>query len=521
MRKVTQLTTLRAFGLFSGAVVAAAGVYACSSSSNNSAPPVNDSGTETDSTMPDGESDSMPASDGPTGDSPANTDGGPPPACSSLPGTKIYIQSGDTQETILDQLGRELRDSANITILFQLTGSCTVTPNIYNAVPLPKNSNMLYIPSTAEAPNWTYQDPEYTCTTDPNNTTPLDMGISALFPSSCNVGSPPSNIGTFNGPIQAYTFVVPSAEYGNGQTSITAEEAYYAFGDGANNPVLWMGDPEWNIPTQFYLRPASKSTLVSTAFNIGLTAAQMTLATADGGTSDGRQLLASSGDVASAIIAATSPQAIGILGSEVYDSTMGRATTFNELAFAGFGQTAAYLPDSTTTSFDKQNLRNGNYSLWSPAVILAPSSGTPPVPTNPTVAYFVDAFLGKPGAVPPNGFIDGGTPIDGLGATILAGLTPDCAMQVNRPSNIDGSGLMPYQPAAPCTCYYLANVPQPAALPASCSTCTQSSDCTEAGAVGCYHGYCETWPPPSVASSPSPKSGVVYPGDGGLQMLNP
>ncbi len=520
MRKM-QLTTLRALGLFSGALVAAAGVYACSSSSNSSTPPpVNDSGTETDSTIPDGGQTDAPTSDSPTGGDTGNSDGGPPPACSSLPGTKIYIQSGDTQETILDQLGRELRDSANITILFQLTGSCTLTPNLYNATPLPKNSNMLYIPSTAENATWTYKDPEYTCTTDPNNTTPIDLGISALFPTSCPNGTPPAGIGTFIGPIQAYTFVVPNAEFTNGQNAIYAEEAYYAFGDGANNPVQWSGNSEWNVPQQFFLRPATKSTLVSTAFNIGLTPAQMTLAEADGGTADGRQLLASSDDVVAAVVGSTSAQAIGILGSEVYDSYSGRATTINELAFAGFGQATAYLPDSTTTAFDKQNLRNGNYTLWSPAVLIAPSSGTPPVPTNATVAYFVDVFLGNPGATPPNGFVDGGAPIDGLGATALAGLTPNCAMQVQR--SADGQPVSPYTPAAPCTCYYLSKtLPNISDLPASCTTCTMNSQCTGTGAIGCFNGYCETNPPPSVTATPYNKTGIVYPGDGGLQPLNP
>jgi hypothetical protein len=44
------------------------------------------------------------------------------------PGTKVYIESGDTQEPLLKLLGRQLRDDANITIVFELTGSCTLSP---------------------------------------------------------------------------------------------------------------------------------------------------------------------------------------------------------------------------------------------------------------------------------------------------------------------------------------------------------------------------------------------------------
>ena len=70
-----------------------------------------------------------------------------------MPGTLVYIESGDTQEPLLKALGRELRDSANMTIAFELTGSCTLSPNLYQGTPLPKNTNMLYIPSTAENPS--------------------------------------------------------------------------------------------------------------------------------------------------------------------------------------------------------------------------------------------------------------------------------------------------------------------------------------------------------------------------------
>ena len=282
-----------------------------------------------------------------------------------------------------------------------------------------------------------------------------------------------------------------------------------------HNPVTWNGAGEWNMPSQFYLRPATKSTLVSTALNIGLTPAQMTLADADGGTSDGRLLLGSSTDVLTEVAAATSNDAIGILGSEVYDTNRNKGV--NVLAFAGFGQTTRYYPDSTTTSFDKQNVRNGNYSLWSPAVLVEAVASDGGVSANPYVQYFTDVFLGTPGATPPGGYLDGGTPIDGLGATVAAGLTPDCAMQVTR--SADGAPLNPYTPTAPCTCYFLSKVPQAAALPASCATCSTSNPC-EAGT--CFHGYCETTPPPSVSPTAITKTGLVYPTtDGGLLPLNP
>lgn len=507
------------FSVLAAGIVAATAAYACSSkSSSSSGPPLNEAGADAVNSSSSGSSGGSASSSGSGSSSggayncnPA-TDSGTLPLCSSLPGTVIYIESGDTQETVLDIVGRELRDSANITIAFELTGSCTLTPNLYDNTPLPENTEMLYIPSASECPSWQNGDPELTCLTSPTSTTPVDLGISALFPTSCPNGTPPAGIGTFIGPIQAYTFIVPTGEFAT-QTAITAEEAYYAFGDGVNNPVTYNGSPEWNVPAQFFLRPATKSTLVSTALNIGLTPAQMTLATADGGTTDGRQLLGSSTDVLTGVAASTSNQAIGILGSEVYDTNRGKGV--NVLAFSAFGKSNQYYPDSTTTAFDKQNLRNGNYTLWSPAVLIAPvdSSGQP---SNPTVKYFTDVILGNPGATPPGGFIDGGEPIDGLGATIAAGLTPNCAMQVQR--SADGAPVEPYTPPAPCNCYFLSKIPGNAPLPASCVACSTSSPC----ATGtCYNGYCEVTPPPQSTATEITKTGIVYPGDGGLEPLNP
>jgi hypothetical protein len=424
-------------------------------------------------------------------------------------------------------LGRTLRDVANITLVFQLTGSCTLSPALYNATPLPANTSMLYIPSTQENPSWTPSDPEATCTiTAP---TPPDLGISALFPSSCaGLGPQPATIGQWVGPAQAYTFVVPNAEYMNGQQSIASEEAYYAFGFGAMNPVTVGGSPDnWNDPTQFYLRPTSKSTLVSIAIDSDLTPNQMAAPTADGGTADGRQLIASSGGVVTAVAAATSNKAIGILGVGVYDSD--RTAGIKVLALQSFGQNHAYLPDSTETSYDKQNVRDGHYAMWSPAVFIAPIDGSG-APSNPAVKFIVDTLVGIPGAVAPNG-IDGGMPIDGIQPQALAGEVPACAMQVTRSG--DGAPLSAYTPKAPCTCKFLSLTTNPT-MPASCTPCTSTAMCP-ASSLGCFNGFCETAPTPitdagagcdnssilnaCTNATPFDKAGVVYPmgPDGGLE----
>ena len=56
---------------------------------------------------------------------------------------------------------------------------------------------------------------------------------------------------------------------------------------------------------------------------------------------------------------------MGILGAEVYDATR---ATLTALAFRAQGQYAAYWADSTVTSRDKKNVRDGHYTVWSPTV---------------------------------------------------------------------------------------------------------------------------------------------------------
>jgi hypothetical protein len=527
--------------LLAGGLTAAVTIYACSNSSSPTTPPVNE-----DSGAPVTDSGTIVVTDGGDSGTTVTTDGGDAgslPLCSSLPGTVKYIVSADTQEAMLDNVGRQLRDKANVTIAFLLTGSCAVTAQMYGgtaAAPgvtaFPAQTQMLYIPSTAEDPTWTPTPGpggggELTCTTGTATPKP-DFGIAALFPASCAGYSslPQGTIKQYVGPTQAYTFVVPTAEFTGQQTSIAAEEAYYTFGWGADNAPITPN--LWNDPTQFYLRPSGKSTLISTALNIQLPVANMVDVGSDGGTVDGRNLVPGSGGVVTDITTATSNKAIGILGDEVYDSDR---TGLSVLAFQDYGQDYAYFPDSTITSYDRQNIRDGHYGLWSPDVYMAPS--TSGAPTDPIVGYILDIVLGNPDQVLP----DGGTnPIDAVAVAAAVGLTPSCAMQVTRA--YDGAPLTPYTPAAPCTCAFLNDIvtqlgATAATLPASCTTCTTSATCSDAGPgalIGCFNGFCETAPVPladagagvncnnatiinACTNAQTVSKTVTYPDDGGLE----
>lgn len=397
--------------------------------------------------------------------------------CARLPGKLVYIESGDTQENLLKNLGRQLRDTADITLVFNLTGSCTLTNDIYTHAKVVPNGTLKYIPSSAEDPSWTPQMAEPTCTT-PEDGVALDLAISALFVESCGLGGPPadSGLGLIQGPVQAYTFVVPTA---SGQTAIWAEEAYYAFGFGDANPLAPDYNP-WNDESFMFIRPATKSTLVATAKNIDVPPDQWK------GVPE-----AASSDVVTAVSAATDAEAtIGILGAEVYDGNRGGG--LQTLAFQAFGQNAAYYPDSTSAAFDKQNVRDGHYTLWSPTVYitLVDDAGAP---VDPTVRYVTDLVLGN-ATTPP----EGATAFDALADVVKVGLIPDCAMQVARSE--DGGDLSPFSPAEPCTCYYLSQIPGASGTPDGCTACTDGSEC---GGGSCNHGFCE---PNSISTAGTPSA---------------
>ncbi len=442
----------------------AAFLYACSGDDNVVPVPVVQADASVDATQP--VPDASP--DAPTGDA-----GAAP--CSSLPGTLVYVESGDTQEALLKTLGRQLRDTANITLVFELTGSCTLTPNLYAGTPIAAGQVLDYIPSLAEDSTWTTSDPERTCTIA--SPTPPDLGISALYPGSCQLGGPDagSNIGLIDGPIQAYTFVVPPSQFNAVGNAVSAGEAHAAFGaNKGTGLVTYMGNPEWNVPSQMFFRPASKSTLVSVAFNIQLQPADM----ANGGAIDE----AASSGVLSAVAASTNPATIGILGDEVYD-TQGRSMV-NVLAFQAFGQAHAYFPDSTVTAFDKQNIRDGHYSMWSPTVYIAPMQGGQPIePRRPVHHRHGD---GEPErlAARRRRATSTASPTSRASASRRAAR---CRSRARIEQ--DGTPISAAPNPPTCTCYFLSKIPGATGVPPYCTPCGDGGSCGQG--QSCIRGFCE------------------------------
>jgi hypothetical protein len=249
---------------------------------------------------------------------------------------------------------------------------------------------------------------------------------------------------------------VPTASVAS---AISAEEAYLVFGFGQAGGVS-----PWTNEDFYFIRPASKGTQVSLGFAINVPAAKW----------KGKRL-DKSNDVASGVATATSPdQAIGILGTEIFDSAANRAV-LRTLTLEGYRQELGYLPDSIPSAFDKRNVRDGHYIPWSHVFYLT-QVDTAGTPTKPRVRPIIDAFTGGPSAA--------ALGIDTVALAANNGLIPTCAMTVQR--SAEAGEQSPYLPPSPCGCAFEAAVGK---APATCAACASDSTCT--GGTHCSYGYCE------------------------------
>jgi hypothetical protein len=371
--------------------------------------------------------------------------------CSALP-NPVYFQVGDTQTNLMKSLGRKLRDNTAqpISLVFATAGSCTNIEAMYTDVKLV--TNLQYIPSTVEDPAWTISAPTLSCTL-PVGGMLADVANSAVFNSACTTVAPPSNVKLYQGPVQAYVMAVPKA---SSQTAITAEEAYFVFGfGGAGMIVPWVNE------AQMFIRTVTKSTLLSWAANIAVGAEKWKGMRFDKST-----------EVVTALQNSPQPeQAIGILGVEVYDKLR---TSLTALAFRAFKQYAAYLPDSTSTAFDKQNVRDGHYTVWSPTIWMTRVDVAGNA-INARAKYVIDLILGL--TVTPAANFESVDVVAGVG------LVPDCAMKVTR--SFEGGNLTLYQAAQACSCRFESTVST-----TSCAACTGVGQGTCAAGV-CRRGFCE------------------------------
>lgn len=372
--------------------------------------------------------------------------------CSTL-NHVLYLQIGDTQVNLVKRLARALRDNPgnDLSLAWFTSGSCVNIASFYAGSALPRSTTFQYAPSQAEDPAWDADDLMHSATLPcvPDDAVVPDIANSALFNSACTSSPAPANVHLEEGAVQAYVLAVPKA---SAQTAITFEEAYFVFGFGKAGLVA-----PWTDDTQIFTRKPTTSTLLAWANHLGIPADKWPLA----------PQLASSQAVVDAISRGNA-SAIGLLGAEVYDSNRG---AMNALAYRARHQHAAYYPDSSASARDKQNVRDGHYTVWSPTIWMDRIDPATGAPLDPRTRYVIDLIANKPVSPAPS--------FDTTTFIAKVGLVPDCAMRVAR--DFEGGPLRLYQPAESCVCRYESLV-----ATTSCATCTDRC----ASGV-CRHGYCE------------------------------
>ena len=389
-------------------------------------------------------------------------DAGTNPTCASLPNPVYMDGSSAFVPTVQSFAVKLAAESTPITIVYLSPGSCAGVNVIATNADLTGTAN--YYTLTGTTIN------KLTCTLAAGQK--ADIGVSDVFYGSCGTAAPatqPATLKDFPGPVQAMEYVVAKGNTGTGY--LTAAEANVLYGCGAT-----AGVSTFNQAGGIFCRDQNSGTQIIISDNAGLSPATPAppICVSESG----------SGAVVSAIGNYTSMPnaAVGFLGADVYDLNR---TTLGALAFQAFGQTKAYYADSTSSAVDRQNVRDGHYTMWGYEHMFAyvNSSG---VPTSANAAKVINLITGAASDANVGDYVQ----IEGKAGTI-----PLCAMGVQKVNDSPGY-LSPASTAPSCTCAYVKAASGTA--PASCVACGGASDggadaaasgCT--GGKTCQHGFCE------------------------------
>jgi ABC-type phosphate transport system substrate-binding protein len=374
--------------------------------------------------------------------------------CSGLP-NPIYVSGSTAVQPFIQQMSPVLAAATPpVTLVYKSAGSCAGV----NAIVSDTSSTGACATGACITGTASYFTGDGGMTTNTCDLevagTHVDVGVSDVFIKTCLGTNAPAGNGDFIGPAQAMCFAIPKAST---QTAMVAEEGYFVFGY-ANETGMAM---PWLNDAFKFVRDGLSGTQAILAAAIGVPKDRIH------GTSE-----TGSGGVLTGLTASTNAEAsIGFLAAAFYDANR---TALTQLAFRGYKQYYAYFADSSPTSFDKRNVRDGHYLPFGYVHMVVKTDSAGAI-TNPNAQKFVDWVLGNqplPGAAAP----------DILDVTIAAHVIPLCAMHVQRTE--EGGDLSLLQSTTPCDCYFEYKATGQA--PTSCVSC--STNC----ATGmCRHGYCE------------------------------
>lgn len=292
------------------------------------------------------------------------------------------------------------------------------------------------------------------------------MGNPADF---CPGQSLPAGVRDLQAPIQTLNFIV---DRDSTQTAISANALYFIFGFGAAGGV----EP-WTRTEHLIRRSASSFVHLFAAAAAGLPPASFV---------PGSVEASSNGDSVTRLVqlGETSPETpLAYVAGSTADGARAQVRT---LAYQDRGASCAFLPDSSADSFDKANVRNGDYALWTPGHFFYRVDAETQLPARPLVADVLGLIAGE---------VTRQDSAEITARVIRAGDIPQCAMRVRREGVV--GPIQPFAPVAACGCFFELTATGQA--PAGCSACATTADCASGSA--CSFGFCE---PSTLAPVPAP-----------------
>ncbi len=246
---------------------------------------------------------------------------------------------------------------------------------------------------------------------------------------------------------------------GSTQQVISAEAFYLLYGFGATAGIEpWTKDDA----TYFQRRNEDSGTQLMFSLASSLPTNKYIGTDAGGGST-----------LVNNLAALTDPEAgIGFATASTAD---GHRDVVRNLAWQAPGQDVGYWPDSDATTFDKANVRSGQYAVWANVDFYAYEGSGAGTYADPDVKVLGDYFGG---VAQPAGASETITE-----AATKKKLVPMCAMHVAR--DLDLGPTYASEPAEPCDCYFdYTNTGG-----TTCQSCDDANPCS--GSDVCRLGFCE------------------------------
>jgi hypothetical protein len=376
-----------------------------------------------------------------------------PPDCSTLNlPNPIYGDGGSAAQNYIGKLATFLANQTPaVTVLYKASGACNGPYGLLTPGAL--SGTIFY---------WDASGAQKQCNLPAVGGPPVEWANMVNTTKLCDQAPAtlPANIRVESGPVTAINFIT---SINSTETSISSEAGYFIYGSGAAGNVA-----PWTNESFIFHRNAASAAGLYIGVAIGVHPNAQ------------KGVLFSNQTQGIQMVAGATPASAGLsyVSSDAADAA--RATV-KTLAYQHKGQVCGYLPDSTSTSFDKKNVRDGHYWLWGAQNFYGFQDATTKAWTNPNVGKLIDLVTGK--------YAPAGAETAVIKAAIDTGNVPQCAMNVWRDG--DMTDFYSFAPPAPCVGYFEKNVPGGST---SYKACTADTDCASVSATSkCRLNFCEAY----------------------------